>query len=55
MTTPSKTDTAKALKNAYARDWRRKNPDRVRKHMQTYWERKAEEFLAESKKSTATQ
>lgn len=55
MTTPSKTDTARALKNAYAREWRRKNPDKVRKHMQAYWEKQAERFLAESKKTASTQ
>lgn len=29
------------MRRAYQREWRKKNPDKVRKHNQTYWERKA--------------
>jgi len=28
-------------RNAYAREWRRKNPDKVRATMRRYWERRA--------------
>lgn len=33
---------AKAAAAAYARDWRRKNPDKCRQYRQRYWEKKAE-------------
>lgn len=32
---------AKDARNAYAREWRKKNPDRVRANNQAYWARKA--------------
>jgi predicted RNA-binding Zn-ribbon protein involved in translation (DUF1610 family) len=34
-------DKAREIKNAYQREWRRKNPERLKKHMADYWERKA--------------
>lgn len=51
------TDEARELMRAYKREWNRKNPDKVRKHQATYWEKKArelkerqaEEQLSESK------
>ena len=35
-------EDAKRMKAAYARDWRRKNPDRARLIQDRYWEKKAE-------------
>jgi hypothetical protein len=34
-------DKARDLKNAYQREWRRRNPDKLKKHLVDYWERKA--------------
>lgn len=34
-------DAAKQARNAYAREWRARNPDKVRKYNMNYWERKA--------------
>ena len=36
-------DAAKAAKAAYAKEWKRKNADRVRQYEIDYWERKAME------------
>lgn len=34
-------DKAKELQREYLREWRRKNPERVKQYRRTYWERKA--------------
>ncbi len=34
-------DLAKEAQREYARAWRAKNPDKVRRHNQTYWEKQA--------------
>lgn len=34
-------DEAKKARSEYAREWRRKNPDRVRANNQRYWQKKA--------------
>lgn len=34
-------DKARELKNSYQRDWRKRNPDKLKKHLADYWERKA--------------
>lgn len=36
-------EEARQLKNAYAREWRRKNPAKVDQYFTGYWERKAAE------------
>lgn len=33
-------DEARKLKNAYARDWRAKNKDRVKAYQEKYWSNK---------------
>ena len=33
---------AREARNAYLREWRAKNPDRVRQHLKNYWLKKAE-------------
>ena len=45
----SKTDTekARAAKNAYARAWRAKNPDKVKAAAVRYWARRAEREAAQ--------
>lgn len=37
------TDAAREAQREYMREWRRKNPDRVREKNKRYWERKAAE------------
>lgn len=45
MTVETKTkgmsDKAKAARNAYLREWRKKNPNKVREHQANFWERQA--------------
>jgi DNA-binding NarL/FixJ family response regulator len=33
---------AKELKNAYQREWRRKNPDKTREYIRRHWEKQAD-------------
>lgn len=39
------TNEAKAVYNAYMRDWRKKNPKKNAEYKAAYWERKAAELL----------
>ena len=34
-------EAGRLARNAYAREWRAKNRDKVRQYNETYWERKA--------------
>ena len=34
-------DKAVEMRRAYLREWRKKNPEKVRKYCREYWERKA--------------
>lgn len=46
--TDAQRNAAKAARNAYAKEWRRKNPDKVKAANARYWEKKAVEMkLAE--------
>ena len=45
------TQEAKKARAAYAREWRRKNPDKQRANQQRYWERKAAEMRQETAES----
>ena len=36
------TDQAKEARNAYRREWNRKNPDKLKEYQARYWQRKAE-------------
>ena len=38
------TDAAREAQRAYMREWRKRNPERVREKNQRYWERKAKQF-----------
>ena len=40
-------DEARELRNAYMREWRRKNKERNEQISANYWERKAEELRQE--------
>ena len=35
-------DEVRKLKNAYAREWRSKNKDKVKAYQEKYWQNKAE-------------
>lgn len=35
------TEAARAIKNEYARKWRKANPDKARAAQRRYWEKKA--------------
>lgn len=48
--TESDKKAAKEARNAYAREWRKKNPDRVRANNQAYWARKAKREEATQEK-----
>ena len=41
---------AKAARAAYYREWRAKNPEKVKKSWEKFWLKKAEEIKAEEKK-----
>lgn len=43
-------EKAKEVQRAYMREWRRKNKDKVKKHQQTYWQKKAQ-HRADAEKS----
>lgn len=44
-------DEARKLRNAYARDWRAKNKDKVKAHQEKYWKNKAKKIKEEGEKS----
>lgn len=35
---------AREAQRAYLREWRRRNPDKVKRHTKDFWERKAREL-----------
>ena len=39
------TKEAKAAAAAYAREWRKKNPDKAREAKRRYWEKKAAQMM----------
>ncbi len=39
-------EQARATRAAYFREWRRKNPDKVRANNKRYWERRAQKLQA---------
>jgi DNA-binding NarL/FixJ family response regulator len=42
-------EEARQARNAYAREWSKKNPDKVKESMNRYWERKAANIPIEIK------
>ena len=38
------TDEARAARNAYRREWSRKNKDKLKEYQERYWAKKAEEL-----------
>lgn len=38
---------AKEVRNAYQRAWRKRNPEKLKEYMNTYWERKAAAYTPE--------
>ena len=47
-------EKAKELRNAYQREWKRRNPERARQYNQTYWEKKAKKAEEEQTNITKT-
>lgn len=43
-------ELAREVQRQYQREWRKKNPDKVRAKNQRYWERKARKLLEASEK-----
>ena len=46
---------AREARNAYKREWCKRNPERVRKHQETYWSRKAAEAKERTEQAGETQ
>lgn len=57
MNTQTKTNRndARAARNAYAREWRRKNPDKVKAAYERYWKKKAAEMKNVEELATSTE
>ena len=43
--------TPNELRAAYAREWRKKNPEAAARHIKNYWERKAKKINKEAELS----
>ena len=43
--TETKQQLARALRNQYLNQWRKKNPSKVKEYRQNFWERRAGEIL----------
>lgn len=43
-------EEARKLKNAYAREWRAKNKDKVKAHQERYWQNKVNKMKDEGEK-----
>ena len=41
---------AKEARNAYHREWRKKNPEKVRQAQEKYWKKKAKEMQEQAEK-----
>lgn len=54
QTKANKSD-AKAVRNAYAREWRKNNPDKVKAANARYWEKKAAEMKTVEEVATAAE
>lgn len=44
------TDEARRTRNAYKREWNRKNADKVKEYQSKYWEKKSEQSIIERSK-----
>mgnify|MGYP007080099073 CR=1 FL=1 len=43
-------DEARKLRNAYAREWRARNKDKVKVHQEKYWQNKAKKIKDEGER-----
>ena len=43
-------ELAREIQREYLREWRKRNPDKVKEYNERYWRKKALEMLKESKK-----
>lgn len=50
-----KEELAKELQRQYLREWRAKNPDKLRAYAKSYWQRKAEKATRGEGKSNETE
>lgn len=44
---------AREARNAYLREWRKNNPNKVKAHQANYWERQAEKYEQDQKEMKA--
>lgn len=44
-------EQARVAQREYLREWRRKNPDKVRENNRRYWERKTQQAASEGNKT----
>lgn len=44
---------AREARNRYLREWRKKNPNKVKEHQANYWERQAEKYEQDQKEMKA--
>lgn len=44
-------DLAKEIRRKYMREWRKKNPEKVREYNRKHWERKAEQLQQEDQEN----
>lgn len=49
------TDEARKARNAYMREWRRKNKDKVKAARERHWEKKAREANGQDEQSQRSQ
>ena len=49
------TDSAREARNAYLREWRKKNKDKVKAAKERYWEKKAREANGQDEQSQRSQ
>ena len=47
----NKTVSALEARRAYFREWRKNNPEKIKKHNQNYWAKVAERMAAEAAKN----
>ena len=44
---------AKEARNAYYREWRKKNPEKMKRYQENYWKKKAQEIQEEEEEKQA--
>ena len=44
---------AREVRNAYYREWRKKNPEKMKQYQENYWKKKAQKMQEQEEKETA--